>query len=61
MTTGKGKKRVRNLPVFYDELKKVHEIMLTPTAWKKLQDMARKQNTSISELIETWARNCDGS
>ena len=61
MATGKGQKRVRNTPVFYDELKKVHQLMFTPTAWEKLQDMARLQNTSVSELIETWARSFDGS
>ncbi|NJM72069.1 MAG: hypothetical protein HC862_18835 [Scytonema sp. RU_4_4] len=61
MATGKGQKRVRNMPVFYDELKKVHQLMFTPTAWQKLQDMAKQQDTSVSELIEAWARTFDGS
>ncbi|BAZ24356.1 hypothetical protein NIES4073_52510 [Kalymmatonema gypsitolerans NIES-4073] len=59
MATGKGKKRVRNSPVFYDELKKEHRLMFTPTGWKKLRKVADKQNTSVSELIETWIRNYD--
>jgi predicted transcriptional regulator len=61
MSTGKGKKRLRNVPALYDEMKSVHRLMLTPTAWKKLQEIAVQQNTSISELIEVWARNYDGS
>ncbi|NMG10057.1 hypothetical protein [Brasilonema sp. UFV-L1] len=59
MSTGKGKKRLRDVPALYDELKSAHRLMLTPTAWKKLQEIAVQKSTSVSELIETWARNYD--
>lgn len=59
MATGKGQKRVRNSPVFYDEMKKVHELMFTPTAWQKLQNKAKQQGVSVSEMIEIWARSFD--
>ncbi|NMG10175.1 hypothetical protein DP117_26175 [Brasilonema sp. UFV-L1] len=60
MPTSKGQKRTRNQPVFYEEIKKPHRIMLTPTAWKILQDMAASHNTSVSEIIELLARRSDG-
>ena len=37
MQPGIGKKRVKNQPVFYDEKKENHMVVLTPTVWKKLQ------------------------
>ena len=37
MQLGLGKKRVKNQPIFYDEMKERHMVGLTPTAWKKLQ------------------------
>ncbi|WP_017739940.1 hypothetical protein [Scytonema hofmannii] len=40
MQLGKGKKRVKNQPVFYDEKKEKHMVGLTPTAWRKLQAIA---------------------
>lgn len=60
MTTGKGKKRLKNQPVFYDELKTLHSITLTPSSWLKLRKLAKSQGLSVSELIEQWARKLDG-
>jgi hypothetical protein len=57
MSTGKGKKRVKNTPVLHDEVKKRHGILLTDTAWKRLVNVARLKNTSVSEMIEEWARS----
>ncbi|WP_414580997.1 hypothetical protein [Scytonema sp. PCC 10023] len=56
MSTGKGIKRTRNQPALHSELKESHRIHLTPTAWSKLQKMAAVKATSVSELIEGWAR-----
>jgi hypothetical protein len=33
---GKGIKRIKNQPVFYEELKKRRNIMVTNTAWQNL-------------------------
>jgi hypothetical protein len=51
-----GQKRLRDLPVFYDELKKPHLFTLTATAWKTIKAVATIQGISASELIERWAR-----
>ncbi|NMF65320.1 hypothetical protein DP113_33770 (plasmid) [Brasilonema octagenarum UFV-E1] len=59
MSTGKGIKRTRNQPALHSELKESHRIHLTPTAWSKLQKMAAVKGTSISELVEGWARESD--
>ncbi|NEO92722.1 MAG: hypothetical protein F6K56_21770 [Moorea sp. SIO3G5] len=53
---GKSQKRMRGVPVYYDELKKPHTIMLTDSVWKWLQLSAKDSNTSAGELIERWAR-----
>lgn len=34
--------------------------MLTDAAWGRLRNIAKLKNTSISELIEKWAREYDG-
>ncbi len=60
MTTGKGNKRVRNQPVFYDELKTRHNIIITPSSWLKLQKYAKKHGVSVSEFIEQWVKSLDG-
>ncbi len=60
MSISKGSKRVRNQPVFHEEIKQPHRIMLTPTAWEKLRDIAKSKGTSVSEIIEQWARKYDG-
>lgn len=57
MSTGKGQKRVKNTPVFYDEIKKRRGINLTDTAWEILARTAKIQQISVSELIEQYARN----
>jgi predicted DNA-binding ribbon-helix-helix protein len=61
MSTGKGIKRVRNKPALHSELKQSHRIYLTPTAWNILQKIAKSKETSISELIENWARESEGN
>jgi hypothetical protein len=33
---------------------------LTPTAWSRLQKIAKFKETSVSELIENWARESEG-
>ncbi|MDB9538812.1 ribbon-helix-helix protein, CopG family [Anabaenopsis tanganyikae CS-531] len=56
MSTGKGKKRVRNTPVFYDEVKKHRGIMLTDTAWHSVQELAAREGVSASEYVECLIR-----
>jgi len=53
----KGQKRVKNTPVFYDEMKKRRGINLTDTAWGILARRAKIEKISVSELIERYARN----
>ncbi|WP_414583068.1 hypothetical protein [Scytonema sp. PCC 10023] len=55
MSTRKGKKAVKNVPLFHDEVKTRHHILLTPTAWQRLQQRAKEQEISVSELVERWA------
>ncbi|MDJ0798348.1 MAG: hypothetical protein QNJ51_16275 [Calothrix sp. MO_167.B12] len=57
MSTGKGKKRVKNVPVLHDEIKKRHGILLTDTAWAALVKKAKEDSVSVSEMIESWARS----
>jgi len=56
MSTAKGKKRVKNTPVLYDEPKKKRGIMLTDTAWHSIQELAVKNNVSASEYLEELIR-----
>ncbi|MBW4613566.1 MAG: hypothetical protein KME21_09830 [Desmonostoc vinosum HA7617-LM4] len=56
MSTGKGKKRVKNIPVLYNESKKKRGVMLTDTAWHSVQELAVKNNVSASEYLETMIR-----
>jgi hypothetical protein len=56
MSSRTGKKAMRDNPLFYDELKARHGIWLTPKAWENLQTEAKRQNLSVSELIEQYAR-----
>ncbi|OLT63060.1 hypothetical protein BJP37_02050 [Moorena bouillonii PNG] len=53
----KSQKRMRGIPVYYDEIKKPHTIMFTDTVWKWLQLSAKDSNTSAGELIERWVRS----
>ncbi|BAY81291.1 CopG domain protein DNA-binding domain protein [Calothrix parasitica NIES-267] len=57
MSTKKGQKRLKNIPVLHDEVKERHQIVVTPTAWNNMKSKASKEGLSISELIETLARN----
>lgn len=56
MSMGKGQKRLKNVPVFYDEIKQTHGIKLTDTTWSTLRSVATEQGISISELVERWGR-----
>ncbi|AOX02534.1 hypothetical protein BJP34_26585 [Moorena producens PAL-8-15-08-1] len=53
----KSQKRMRGVPVHYDEIKKPHTVMLTDTAWKELRISAKESGISVGELIERWARS----
>ncbi|AVZ30329.1 hypothetical protein PN465_00285 [Nodularia spumigena CS-584] len=56
MSTGKGKKRVKNTPVLYNEIKKKRGVMLTDTAWYSVQELAAKNDVSASEYLEAMIR-----
>ena len=56
----KGKKRLRNQPVFHGEVKSSHNVMLTPSSWKKIRAIAVLNEISVSELIEQWIQSIDG-
>jgi hypothetical protein len=56
MSTGKGKKRVRNTPVLYNESKKRRGVWLTDTAWHSVQELAARNNMSASEYLEGMIR-----
>jgi hypothetical protein len=53
MTT---KKRLKNVPVLHDEVKKKRTVVLTPTAWENIKNEAKVRGVSASELIEEWGR-----
>ncbi|MEH2032111.1 MAG: hypothetical protein V7K67_21080 [Nostoc sp.] len=57
MVTGKGKKRLRNIPVFYDSPKKSRTIWLTDDAWQMIERLASTfEATSKSEYLEELIR-----
>jgi hypothetical protein len=56
MSTAKGKKRVKNTPVLYDEPKRKRGVMLTDTAWHSVQELAAKRDVSASEYLEEMIR-----
>lgn len=60
MTTKKGQKRIKNIPVLHDEVKERHQIVVTPTAWENMKLEASRRGISVSELIEEFGRtiNC---
>ncbi|MDJ0619602.1 MAG: hypothetical protein QNJ63_23145 [Calothrix sp. MO_192.B10] len=60
MTTKKGKKRLKNIPILHDEVKTKRTVVLTPTAWGKMKQEATRRGISVSELVEEFARtmNC---
>ncbi len=51
---------MRGIPLIRDEVKKKRTVSLTDTAWELLKAEAKSQDTSISELIETLAREIGG-
>jgi hypothetical protein len=55
----KRKKRTKNTPVLYDEIKKQRGINLTDTAGEILARQAKIEKISVSELIERYARSLD--
>ena len=59
MTTKKGKKRVKNEPVHYDEVKKKHSIFLTPSTWEKARKISKDKEISVSVYIEELIRTQD--
>lgn len=60
MSTRKSIKGQKNTPFMYDEVKQKHGILLTPSSWKWLQEKAKSEGTSASELIEQWIRKTKG-
>ena len=56
MSTGKGKKRIKNMPVLYEESKKRRGVMLTDTAWSYAVIKARENGISVSEYLERLLR-----
>jgi len=60
MQQGKGKKRIKNQPVFYNEIKERRTLSLTPTAWEKLVKLSHEAQTSASEYMERLIRGIDG-
>ena len=59
MSSRKGKKGIRDVPMFHDELKKQRGILLTDTAWAAINNAARNTGVSASELIEQWGRQLE--
>ena len=57
MTTRKGQKRLKNIPILHDEVKERHQIVVTPTAWKNMKEEADRRSISVSELIEEFGKN----
>ncbi len=56
MTTKKGKKRLKNIPILHDEVKQRHQIVVTPTSWENMKCEADLRGISVSELIEEFGR-----
>lgn len=57
MSTGKGKKRIKNQPVLYQGLKKQRGVWLTDDSWQKAQEKAVRLGISTSEYLEQLIRN----
>ena len=56
MSTRKGKKGVKNIPMFYEEIKKKHGIWLTDSSWLGAKEKALRNELSASEYIEQLIR-----
>jgi hypothetical protein len=52
----KGKACRRDQPINHDELKKPINLMLTPLAREKFNQMAIQSGLSRSEILERWLR-----
>jgi hypothetical protein len=52
-----GQQCLRNIPILYDEKKQPISLTLTPTAIKKLTDLALIIGDSRSQIIEQLLRN----
>jgi macrodomain Ter protein organizer (MatP/YcbG family) len=57
MTT---RKRLKNVPVLHNEVKKKRTVVLTPTVWENIKKEANRRGISASEVIEQWARETLG-
>lgn len=51
-----GQKRIKGIPVYWDELKSKRTLTLTDTAWNQLRIKAERLGVSKSELIEALSR-----
>lgn len=56
MSTEKGTKRMKNIPVIYEETKKQRSVLLTDTAWINAGIKAKENGISASEYIERLLR-----
>jgi hypothetical protein len=56
MTTKKGQKRLKNIPVLHEEVKTKRTVVLTPSAWENIKIVAKARGMSASELIEEFGR-----
>lgn len=56
MSRTMGQKRLRNIPVLHEEVKKTRCIKLTDTCWSSIMEAAQNRGVSASELIERWGR-----
>jgi hypothetical protein len=56
VSTGKGKKRIKNVPVLHEEPKKQRGILLTDTAWYSVLELAAINKVSASEYVEELIR-----
>ncbi len=52
MSICKGKKRVINTLVLYDEPENIRGIYLTDTSWSSVQELAAREKVSTSESVE---------
>ncbi|MEM9925911.1 MAG: hypothetical protein AAF915_19530 [Cyanobacteria bacterium P01_D01_bin.50] len=56
MSTGRGKKRMKDTPVLYEGLKKKRNPLITDYAWHGMQEKAIKSGLSASEYLERLIR-----
>jgi hypothetical protein len=56
MTTKKGQKRLKNIPILHEEVKTKRTVVLTPSAWENIKNEAISRGISASELIEEFGR-----